>query len=128
MNYASENLMFEAAASYRDRIAAIKRLSEKQRVICSPDVDRDIIGWYAGDDISAICVFYVRSGKLIDSQSFLFSGGEIFDDAAICSFIYELYSVRDYIPREITLADEIAEEERQTAENWLRERQERRSD
>lgn len=122
MNYASENLMFEAAASYRDRIAAIKRLSEKQRVICSPDVDRDIIGWYAGDDISAICVFYVRSGKLIDSQSFLFSGGEIFDDAAICSFIYELYSVRDYIPREITLADEIAEEERQTAENWLREK------
>ena len=122
MNYAAENLMFEAAAGYRDRINAIKRLSEKQRVICSPDIDRDIIGWYAGEDICSICVFYVRSGKLIDSQSFLFSGGEIFDDAAICSFIYELYNTRDYIPREITLADEISEEERQTAEEWLREK------
>lgn len=122
MEYASENLMFEAAADYRDRIAAIKRLGEKQRVLCSPDTDRDIIGWYVGEDICAVCVFYIRAGRLLDSQSFLFSGGEIFDDAAVCSFIFELYSMRDYIPHEIILADEIAEEEREAAENWLREK------
>ena len=43
MEYASENLAFEAAAAYRDRIRAVKKLEEKQKVVASPDTERDIV-------------------------------------------------------------------------------------
>ena len=96
MLYAAENLMFEAAAEYRDRIKAIEKLNEKQKVVASPDTERDIIAWHAGEAASAVCVFYVRGGKLLDSESFVFSGGEILDSSAITSFLCSLYEKREY--------------------------------
>lgn len=122
MTYAAENLMFEAAAEYRDRIKAIKRLCEKQKVVASPDTERDIIAWYSGEAAAAICVFYIRNGKLIDSESFVFSGGEILDSSAISSFICSLYEKREYIPKEINTAGILSEEDTESTEEWLSER------
>lgn len=122
MNFAAENLAFEAAASYRDRIWAVKKLEEKQKVVASPDTERDIIAWHIGDPVSAICVFYIRFGKLIDSEIFYFSGNEILDSAAVSSFLYELYARREYIPKEIDLSDTISEEDRETLGLWLSEK------
>ncbi len=119
MMYASENLMFEAAAEHRDRIKAIKRLCEKQKVVASPDTERDIVAWYAGEAACAVCVFYIRGGKLIDSESFVFSGGEILDSSAITSFLCSLYEKREYIPKEINTAGVLSEEDTETAEEWL---------
>jgi excinuclease ABC subunit C len=119
MNYAAENLMFEAAAEYRDRIKAINRLCEKQKVVASPDTERDIIAWYAGEEACSVCVFYIRSGKLIDSESFVFSGGEILDSSAVTSFLCSLYEKREYIPKEINTAGVLSEEDTATAEEWL---------
>lgn len=122
MTYAAENLMFEAAAEYRDRIRAVKRLYEKQKVVASPDTERDIIAWYSGEAAGALCVFYIRGGKLLDSESFVFSGGEILDSAAITSFMCGLYEKREYIPKEIAIAGILAEEDHTDAEAWLSER------
>lgn len=122
MTYAAENLMFEAAAEYRDRIKAIKRLCEKQKVVASPDTERDIIAWYSGEAAAAICVFYIRNGKLIDSESFVFSGGEILDSSAISSFICSLYEKREYIPKEINTAGILSEEDTESTEEWLSDR------
>ncbi len=119
MMYASENLMFEAAAEHRDRIKAIKRLCEKQKVVASPDTERDIVAWYAGEAACAVCVFYIRGGKLIDSESFVFSGGEILDSSAITTFLCSLYEKREYIPKEINTAGVLSEEDTETAEEWL---------
>ena len=105
MEFAAENLAFEAAAAYRDRIRSVQKLEEKQKVVASPDTERDIIAWHVGDPVSAICVFYIRSGKLIDTELFYFSGGEILDSSAIVSFMLELYTRREYIPKEINPAD-----------------------
>ncbi len=122
MQYASDNLMFEAAAEYRDRIKAINRLCEKQKVVASPDTERDIVAWYSGEAAGAVCVFYIRGGKLIDSESIVFSGGEILDSAAICSFLCSLYEKREYVPKEIDTAGVLAEEDVSTVQEWLSER------
>lgn len=122
MDYAAENLAFEAAAAYRDRIKAVKKLEEKQKVVASPDTERDIIAWHIGDPISSICIFYIRSGKLIDSELFYFSGGEILDSDAIVSFIYELYTRREYIPKEVNPADILTEEDALSLSQWLTEK------
>ena len=122
MNYAAENLAFEAAAAYRDRIRAVKKLEEKQKVVASPDTERDIIAWHVGDPISAICIFYIRFGKLIDSEMFYFSGGEILDSDAVTSFLYELYSRREYIPKEINPAQILSPEDAEALSAWLTEK------
>ena len=122
MLYASENEMFEAAAVCRDRIRAIEKLREKQKVVASPEVERDVISAYAGDAVSAVCVFYIRGGKLTDSEIFYFSGGEILDSSALCSFICELYVRREYIPKEITVGGELSESDKELCESWLSEK------
>ncbi len=126
MLYASENEMFEAAAVCRDRIRAIEKLREKQKVVASPEVERDVISAYAGDAISAVCVFYIRGGKLTDSEIFYFSGGEILDSSALCSFICELYVRREYIPKEITVGGELSESDKELCESWLSEKTNRK--
>ncbi len=122
MEYAAENLAFEAAAAYRDRIKAVQKLEEKQKVVADPEMERDIIAWHVGDPISSICIFYIRFGKLIDSELFYFSGGEILDSDAVVSFMYELYTRREYIPKEIHTADILAEEDAQALSAWLTEK------
>ena len=122
MDYAAENLAFEAAAAYRDRIRAVKKLEEKQKVVASPDTERDIIAWHVGDPVSAICVFYIRHGKLIDTELFYFSGGEILDSSAVVSFMLELYTRREYIPKEINPADILAEEDASVLASLLSEK------
>ncbi len=122
MLYAAENLMFEAAAQYRDRIKAVKKLYEKQKVVASPDTERDIIAWHSGEAAGAVCVFYVRGGKLLDSESFVFSGGEILDSSAISAFLCSLYEKREYIPKEIDTAGVLSEEDTAALETWLAER------
>ena len=126
MLYASENEMFEAAAVCRDRIRAIEKLREKQKVVASPEVERDVISAYAGDAVSAVCVFYIRGGKLADSEIFYFSGGEILDSSALCSFICELYVRREYIPKEITVGGELSESDKELCESWLSEKTNRK--
>lgn len=122
MAKASESLAFEAAAKYRDRIIAIKKLCEKQKVVEAPNVERDIIAWQTSELIPSACIFYVRGGKLIDSETFFFGSGEIVDPAAITSFIYGLYSSRDYIPRDITISDELSDNDISLLSEWLKER------
>lgn len=122
MAKASESLAFEAAAKYRDRIAAIKKLCEKQKVVEAPNVDRDIIAWQASELIPSACIFYVRNGRLIDSETFFFGSGEIVDSAAVTSFIYGIYKIRDYIPRDITLSSEISEDDLSLLSEWMREK------
>ena len=126
MLYASENEMFEAAAVCRDRIRAIEKLREKQKVVASPEVERDVISAYAGDAVSAVCVFYIRGGKLTDSEIFYFSGGEILDSSALCSFICELYVRREDIPKEITVGGELSESDKELCESWLSEKTNRK--
>lgn len=126
MLYASENEMYEAAAVCRDRIRAIEKLREKQKVVASSEVERDVISAYAGDAVSAVCVFYIRGGKLTDSEIFYFSGGEILDSSALCSFICELYVRREYIPKEITVGGELSESDKELCESWLSEKTNRK--
>lgn len=126
MLYASENEMYEAAAVCRDRLRAIEKLREKQKVVASPDTERDVISAYSGQGVGAICVFYIRGGKLTDSEIFYFSGGEILDSSAICSFICELYVRREYIPKEITVGGELSESDRELCEGWLSEKMKRK--
>ena len=122
MNDAAERMAYEAAARYRDRIIAVKKLCEKQKVVEAPSVERDVIAWQSDELIPSACVFYVRGGKLIDSEVFFFGTSEIADSSAISSFVYGLYMSREYIPREITFAEGIDDDDLALLSDWLSEK------
>lgn len=103
MEYASDNLLFEVAALCRDRIKALNKLWDKQRVVAAPHVEQDIIAMHSDETSSAIAVFYIRHGAVSDSENFVFGANMIVDAEALTSFLFELYRIREYIPKEILL-------------------------
>ncbi len=111
MEYAAENLMFEAAARYRDRIEALSKLWQRQKVVGSPELEEDVIAMYSDDVCSCISVFYIRGGSITDSEHFLFPAEKIIDEENMSAFLSELYNIREYVPREILLDFTLPDEE-----------------
>ncbi len=103
MEFASENMMFETAALCRDRIKSLSKLWDKQKVVAAPNVEQDVIALHSDETSSAIAVFYIRSGAITDRECFVYGADMIVDADALSSFIFELYRIREYIPKEILL-------------------------
>ena len=107
MNDAAENLEFERAAKLRDRINALKSMSEKQKVVESSVGEQDIIALANSDEKSCVEMFRFRGGLLTDRESFFF---DRYDDEKQMryEFITQFYSSNE-IPRQITLDGEVAD-------------------
>lgn len=72
MSEASENLEFERAKEYRDQIAHIETVMEKQKMAMNDFTDRDIFGYAVDKGWMCVQVFFVRQGKLIERDVSLF--------------------------------------------------------
>ena len=116
---AAENERFEAAAKYRDTLAALDRLGQRQKVVAAPGTEHDIIALYNDDICSCISIFYIRDGAVSDKSEYVFGKDRIIDESNIASFICELYRVREYIPKSILLSFGIEEEESQLISEYL---------
>ena len=107
MDAAAENLQFERAAMLRDRMRALERLSERQKVFTTSLVDQDIIGIARGGPDTMIHVFFVRSGRLIGRESFAMESAEGEPGhAVIGQFLKQYYEGAAAIPGEILVPDE----------------------
>lgn len=116
MLQASENLEFERAAKIRDRINAVKKMNDKQKVISSKIQEQDVIAF--ADDGSKGCfeVFRFSGGRLFDKEEFMID--DIADPVTTrTEFISRYYSIRDDIPKNIALDGEI--EDLSVSEQWL---------
>lgn len=116
MNEYAENLEFEKAARLRDRIAAIKKIHEKQKVVASKVQEQDVIA-LAGDGCNTdVEVFIIRGGRLTDRESFVIDFAE--DEAAArAEFIKRYYSLSKTPPARITIDGET--EDRTLLEQFL---------
>lgn len=101
MNEASENLEFEKAAQLRDSINAIKKLSEKQKVINSKVKNQDVIAYFSDGDKACFEVFRFEGGRLCDRMDF-FTEPVMDEKEARAEFITSFYSNRS-VPKYITL-------------------------
>ena len=100
---ASEEMRFEAAAQWRDRISHLDALWQKQKVVSSPDTEQDVFALYQDDTCACLSVFYIRGGCLIDCEPILFGADQIVESDAIDTFLFEFYQKRQYVPKEILL-------------------------
>ncbi len=111
MEAAAELEQYEKAAAYRDRVFALQKLSQKQKVVAAPDTAEDVFGFYQDDYGAAMSVFYVREGALIDKSEVVFGADEIVEAESLLSFVLEHYRRREDIPPRILLSFEADEED-----------------
>jgi len=111
MMKASENLDFEKAAKYRDRLRAIERFAERQRVVYTNVPDQDVLGMVqSGDDVS-LSVLKFRSQRLVDKLDFLFSAADTVEEIR-GEFISRYYSDPIHeLPPQIMLDGELPDRE-----------------
>lgn len=74
MNTAAENLNFEEAAKLRDRINAIKKLREKQKVVSISDKEQDVIATAFLGEKACVEILIFRDFKLTDKKHFFLEG------------------------------------------------------
>ncbi len=101
-------LKFEEAAKARDRLRALSVYNQKQRVVDSKDVDRDIVAVAAKDDDACGVVFKVRDGKVLGSHHYYLSNVEGKEEAEILEILLERYYLdNEDIPGELTLSGDV---------------------
>jgi len=102
MAEASAALDFERAAAIRDRIEALRRTTQAQRV-ASPDArDRDAIGLARREEAVVATVLHVREGRLISRRDYVLRS--ILPDGAVLAHVLrEAYREGRLVPPEILL-------------------------
>jgi len=112
MNRASESLDFESAARWRDQLAAVRKVSQRQKMHSPGGADRDILAVAVDGTDGCGVVLKVRDGKLIGREHHYLQNrlGES-PEAVLAAFITQKYfSDREY-PPEVFLAAEVPERE-----------------
>ncbi|MBV9712299.1 MAG: excinuclease ABC subunit UvrC [Ktedonobacteraceae bacterium] len=122
MERAAENLNFEEAARIRDRIKAVERILEKQRIINTEGQDdQDVVALASGDDETCAQVFFFRNGKLVGREYFILQGTrESTPGEVMTSFLQQFYETSTHIPAEIIV--EVEPDDRAVLQAWLKER------
>mgnify|MGYP002314104364 FL=1 len=119
MEKAAEELDFEQATKLRDRINSIERIKEKQKVVYKSVEEQDVFATADIDGSVCLAVLRFSNGRLFDSEHFFFDDpGD--KEGMRSDFITSYYSMRDNIPKRVTVDGEVAD--RELLEQWLSEK------
>ena len=95
MNEAADRMNYEAAGRLRDRIVAVRRVTEKQNVVWRSRIDMDLIASARSQGQACMQVFLVRGGKLIGQEHFILEGVTDQSDAELYrEFFTQFYTAR----------------------------------
>ena len=118
MEEASKKLDFEKAAYLRDKMVAIERISEKQRVSNISENNIDVIGIAKNDLEVCVEIFFVRGSKMVGREYYFFQDLVDMSDSEILSgFIKQYYMDNPNLPNKIMMRYE--PEDKETIEEWL---------
>ncbi|MGW8424413.1 excinuclease ABC subunit UvrC [Peribacillus simplex] len=107
MLLASEELDFERAKEFRDKIAHIDITMEKQKMMTTDFIDRDVFGFAYDKGWMCVQVFFVRQGKLIERDVSLFP---VYDEPEqeLLTFLGQFYEITNHFkPKEILLPESV---------------------
>ena len=118
MEQASQNMQYEKAAYLRDKILAVERISEKQKVSNISENDIDVIGLAKSQTRVCIEIFFVRKSKMIGREHFFLD--DLIDEEPkeiLSNFIKQYYMDRPILPNKIMIREEI--EDKGLLQDWL---------
>jgi excinuclease ABC subunit C len=70
MKAAAEAEQFELAARLRDQIVTVHQMQDKQRMATTDNEDADVFGYHYENEMLAVNLFHMRSGKIVDRRDF----------------------------------------------------------
>jgi excinuclease ABC subunit C len=121
MEAAAQEWDFEQAAVFRDQLAAIQRVIERQKIVSPALADQDVIAFARANGEACVQVFFIRNGRLIGREYFVLDGtADETDTEIVASFVKQFYDEAAYVPPEILLPHEI--DEAIVVQEWLRSR------
>lgn len=121
MRRAADDRAYERAAALRDRLLAVRKVTEKQKVVSSAMDDLDVVASASDRNGSVALVFQVRGGKLIGREHFaLTEGSETPEEEIVRAFVRQYYAEAASIPRTVLLPCTV--EDGDAMEAWLRSR------
>jgi len=104
MHQAAESLEFEQAAKYRDQIASLRQVFERQKVISPRGEDLDVFGLAHEAREAQVQLFLIRRGRLIGRETFTFELGAETPSGLLASLLKQFYVGSRDIPKEILLS------------------------
>ncbi len=110
MTAAAEELDFERAKEYRDRIAHIEATMEKQKMMTTDFTDRDVFGYAVDKGWMCVQVFFIRQGKLIERDVSMFP---LYNEPEeeILTYLGQFYTKENHFkPKEILVPDTVSVE------------------
>ncbi|MCQ2480142.1 MAG: excinuclease ABC subunit UvrC, partial [Clostridia bacterium] len=105
MEEASENLEFEKAAKLRDKIRAVEKTSERQKVVGTDNRPKDFFAVSQTEEKSCLCILRFDSGRLRESKYFILPFFESLSSAR-SELITRFYADGAGIPSQIYLDGE----------------------
>ena len=121
MMEAAEELDFERAGRIKERIEAVRALSDKQHAVSARNLDADVIGLSREETIAGVHVLMVREGRIINSNEFVLNrGSNVPDDDLLHAFLLRYYDATTSIPREVIVR--VLPEDAEAMESWLTEK------
>jgi len=107
METASEELRFEEAAAWRDRIEALTNFNSTHSLVTFRGENRDVFGLSRAGENAAICVLLVRNGRIAESKPFVMNDVRVSDDALLEAVIEQFYDGGWELPAEIVVPREL---------------------
>ena len=119
MTAAADSMNFELAAKLRDILLAVRKISEKQKIVTDTG-DIDAIGISRLNDEVCAQIFFIRDGKVTGRESFLLDGAvEVSDAEVTVEFIKQYYSRTKISATELLLPVAVADEDVKILAEWL---------
>ena len=101
MASASDKRMYEKAADLRDKVLAVEKSLEKQMIVTTDFVDRDVLALAGSDTQSVITVLNIRGGAFLGTCHYHLNETMSIDDEMFSTFIRQHYAKSPFIPKEI---------------------------
>ena len=102
MHAASEATEYERAAALRDKVKAIERTMESQKMAAHATTEEDVLGLARQDTQAAVQLFAVRGGKMVGRDVFLLDAPRETDDATVLSgFVLQYYERATSVPPDV---------------------------
>ena len=102
MAQASETLDYERAADMRDKLRAVERTMESQKMAAFAKTELDVLGYARQGGGAAVQLFAIRDGTTVARDVFLLENvGDSADDEALAAFIKQYYAAASSIPPRI---------------------------
>jgi excinuclease ABC subunit C len=132
MQQKAEAQEYEAAADLRDRLKALRKYAEKQKIVSQDFEDRDVFALHTDEEADVACgvIFKVREGKMIGRQhKYMRPIEHRLEEELMLALAEDFYAGAHFFPDEVLLSldpNEAATEDTEPLKQLLREKKGRR--